>query len=168
MLLGSILQVEPAIVITSQLIEVVTRTVTASQKVSGDPGERIFDVVDRLTAEIEGIPGLPLRQDSEDRKDAAGFTTRSEDAFRYYREAMDYYNKLYGEAAVELLHNHLKRFPDEEEAYESLARIYRSREDYRHSVANWKKIIELDPVDKRPYNYVAYDYFFSGDFDAAD
>ncbi|MDP3025175.1 MAG: serine/threonine-protein kinase [candidate division Zixibacteria bacterium] len=53
MLLGSILQEEPQIILTSQLVEVKSGRVLSSQRVSGEPGEKIFPLVDRLTAELK-------------------------------------------------------------------------------------------------------------------
>ncbi len=59
MLLGSILQVEPNFLLTSQLVDVRTGEVTASQRITGDPGEKIFSLVDKLSREIKGDLSLP-------------------------------------------------------------------------------------------------------------
>ncbi|UCD93533.1 MAG: protein kinase, partial [Candidatus Zixiibacteriota bacterium] len=53
MLMGSILQMEPHIMLTAQLVEVASGNAVATQRVSGEPGEMIFPLVDRLTVAIK-------------------------------------------------------------------------------------------------------------------
>ncbi|MEJ2719792.1 MAG: protein kinase [bacterium] len=236
MLLGSILQVKPSLVITSQLVDVNDGTVAASQKVAGEPGESIFPLVDRLSDEIASDLDIPVAAAKDGGTAVAETSTGSQEAYKYYLEGMEYGNKLYAaeaiasfekalqydstfamayyrlsrlrspgvgggreeaiakavqyagrasprerslimsrsaelagdyDAAIEDLKNHLEKFPDEKDAYLSLARIYRSRRDYKDAIVNWNKIISLDPLDKLTYNYLAYDYFLAGERDSS-
>ena len=46
-----VLQVQPHLVVTSQLIDVETGNIEKSQRLTGAPGETIFEVVDRMTGD---------------------------------------------------------------------------------------------------------------------
>jgi tetratricopeptide (TPR) repeat protein len=234
-LLGSILQVEPNLVITSQLVDVGTGTVTASQKITGEPGERIFSLVDELTREIKNDLALPAAAAEEVDLSISDITTSSQDAYRHYLEGVDNYNKFYyteaiasfekaleydstfamayywisrsgparadkqqraiakavqysdrtskkeimlinarsarmsgdPDGAITELEELLQEFPDEKQAFEMLARIYRNNSDFKKAIANWHKVIVLDPLDARTYNMLAYDYHYNGDDDSA-
>jgi serine/threonine protein kinase/Flp pilus assembly protein TadD len=94
MLLGSILQVDPSIVITSQLIDVETGQVEASQRIASETEEGIFSLVDKLTVEIKKDLSLPSRAQEEDTP-VADVTTSSQEAYRYYLEGTEYSGKQY-------------------------------------------------------------------------
>ncbi len=96
MLLGSILQVEPQIIVTSQLVEVKTGGILSSQRINGEPNEKIFSIVDKLTVELKKGLSLPVQAKSEQARSVADVTTHSQEAYRYYLEGLDLYNKLYG------------------------------------------------------------------------
>ncbi len=98
MLLGSILQAKPNFIMTSQLIDVESGNVVASQRVTGAPGEKIFELVDRLTAEIREDLALPGTEPGADAP-VAEATTHSREAYQYYLEGMENLNKYYGREA---------------------------------------------------------------------
>ncbi len=95
MLLGNILQVEPEIVLTSHLVDVGSGKVAASQRITGQAGEKIFSMVDKLTVEIKKDLSLPAVAQEELDRPVADVTTHSPEAYRYYLEGVDYYNKYY-------------------------------------------------------------------------
>jgi tetratricopeptide (TPR) repeat protein len=95
LLIGSILQVEPAIVLTSQLVDVKTGKVRAAQRINGAPGESIFSLVDKLTTEIKKDLPLPPGARSEPEKPVEQVTTSSPEAYRYYLAGVDYANKIF-------------------------------------------------------------------------
>jgi len=97
MLTGSILQSEPRIVLTSQLVDVASGGVVASQRVTGNPGEDIFAVIDRLTEEVKKSSTLPAAVRTESSVKIADVTTHSAEAYRYYLEGLEHYNKYYFE-----------------------------------------------------------------------
>ena len=230
MLLGSILQVEPNLVITSQLVDVSTGTVTATQKIAGEPGERIFSLVDALTREIKNDLALPAAAAEEVELSISDVTTSSQEAYRYYLEGLDGYHKfnykegiaslekaleydstfamayywmsrmsagagsidkalqysdrasrkemmlisaqskrLSGdkEGATKELEELIQQYPNEKEAHRLSGLIYRGKRDFRKAIANWNKVIALDPLDRRAYNLLAYDYHSVGDEDSA-
>lgn len=99
MLLGKVLQEEPAFVVTSQLVDVKTGRVVASQRIVGGDGETIFGLVDRLTTEITSDLTLPEEGASD--MSVAEATTYSTEAYRWYLEGMENLNKYYGPEARE-------------------------------------------------------------------
>lgn len=100
MLMGAILQTEPNLVVTSQLIDVKTGTTVASQRVEGKSGQAVFAVVDSLTAEIKNDLSLPAGAARERDRPVADVTTSSQEAYRYYLEGMELENKyLFTDAA---------------------------------------------------------------------
>jgi len=95
MLLGSILNMEPEIIITAQLIDVNSGTTKASQRITGQPGERVFPLVDKLTVEIKSDLALPSAASSEADPMIADVTTHSSEAYRYYLEGVELGEKHY-------------------------------------------------------------------------
>jgi serine/threonine protein kinase/Flp pilus assembly protein TadD len=95
MLLGSVLQMKPQIILTSQLVEVENGNAIASQKITGQAGENIFPLVDDLSAAIKKDLSLPAAAQKEKERPVADVTTHSQEAYRYYLEGIDYTNKLY-------------------------------------------------------------------------
>jgi eukaryotic-like serine/threonine-protein kinase len=95
MLLGSILQVEPQVILTSQLVEVESGRVLGSKRVSGEPGEKIFSIVDRLTVEVKKDLSLPAQAQKEETPKVADVTTHSPEAYRFYLEGVENFYKVY-------------------------------------------------------------------------
>jgi len=99
MLLGSILQVEPRMELTSQLVDVSTGSAVAAQRVTGEPGEDIFSLVDKLTIGIKNDLTLPPDARLETDRRVADVTTHSERAYRYYLDGVDFFWKFYFDEA---------------------------------------------------------------------
>ncbi|MFH1679390.1 MAG: protein kinase [Candidatus Eisenbacteria bacterium] len=95
MLLGSILQTNPEMIITSQLVEVGSGRVRASQRVACGAGEGIFSLVDRLTVEVKNDLALPAAAEDEQDRPVAEVTTHSTEAYRAYLEGVDFFYKVY-------------------------------------------------------------------------
>jgi len=101
MLLGSILQVEPQVVLTSQLVDVESGKVVASQRITGEPGEKIFPIIDRLAAGLKRDLSLPAEAQKEPEQRVANLTTGSPEAYRYYLEGKELHLKMYAVDAKE-------------------------------------------------------------------
>ncbi|MFZ1947607.1 MAG: tetratricopeptide repeat protein, partial [bacterium] len=95
MLLGSIIQVEPQAILTSQLVDVESGKVVASQRITGEVGEKVFPIVDRLAAGLKRDLSLPAEAQQEPERKVADLTTSSQDAYRYYLEGRDLAYKYY-------------------------------------------------------------------------
>ncbi|MGB8656983.1 MAG: protein kinase [Candidatus Zixiibacteriota bacterium] len=95
MLLGSILRVEPRIEITTQLVDVGTGGIKASQRITGEMKEDVFTLVDKLIPAIKKDVSLPAQAQKEETPNVADVTTHSQEAYRYYLEGVDFQNKIY-------------------------------------------------------------------------
>jgi serine/threonine protein kinase/Flp pilus assembly protein TadD len=94
-LFGSILSTKPRILVAAQLVDVASGDVLASQRVEGEPGDRIFSVVDKLTVEVKGDLSLPAEASAETDYSVATVSTNSPEALRLYLEGMDLFEKHY-------------------------------------------------------------------------
>ena len=95
MMMGSILQVEPTIVISSQLIDVNTGNIAASQRITGAPSETVFDIVDRMTGTTKEELNVPVQADLEQAASVRDVTTGSLDAYRAYLDGEESLRKFY-------------------------------------------------------------------------
>jgi tetratricopeptide (TPR) repeat protein len=95
MLLGSILQTEPNVLITAQLVDVSTGEIEASQRVEGEAGDRVFALIDRLSDEVRKDLALPAAAPTDSEKSVADATTHNPEAYRSYLEGIEYYRKYY-------------------------------------------------------------------------
>ncbi len=99
MMQGRILQVEPTFVVTSQIVEVASGNVAASQRITGEAGESIFALVDRITDEtVSDLAGSgePIEASPPS---VAAVSTNSEEAYRYYLAGVEYERKLFSQEA---------------------------------------------------------------------
>jgi len=101
MMLGSILQVEPNLIVTTQLVDVSTGEIESSQRLTGTSGETVFDLVDRMTGDTRSELPVPVRLDVEHPKPVADVTTTSLDAYRHFVEGLEYERKFYNQEACE-------------------------------------------------------------------
>ncbi len=99
-LTGNILQEQPSIIVTAQLADVATGNAIASQRIAGEPGENIFSIVDKLTVAVKQDLTLPSGAQSEPDFRVAEVTTDSPEAYRYYLEGVEYYQKYYNIEAL--------------------------------------------------------------------
>ncbi len=151
MLLGSILQEEPQIILTSQLVEVKSGRVLSSQRVSGEPGEKIFPIVDRLTAELKKGLSLPAEATKEAARSVADVTTHSQEAYRCYLEGVDDLYKLYNIEARRSFKKALELDSTFAMAYLRLAEI-ESGEEQKRLIA--KAVKYSDKVSQREKLYI--------------
>jgi tetratricopeptide (TPR) repeat protein len=98
--MGNILQVEPGIILTGQLIDVKSGNIEASQKVVGGADEDIFSMVDRLTVEIRHDLALPAEALREEDRRVADLTSHSTEAYRHYLNGRELYQKFYYSDAI--------------------------------------------------------------------
>jgi serine/threonine protein kinase/tetratricopeptide (TPR) repeat protein len=92
---GNVFQIEPNMVLTSDISDATTGEILATQKISGEEGEDLFSVVDKLSVQIKDDLSLPEQAKSEPGKPIADVTTHSSEAYRYYLEGLDYGYKFY-------------------------------------------------------------------------
>jgi len=237
MVLGKILSTKPELIITSQLVDVETGNVVASQRIAGPNGVNIFTLVDSLSDEIKKDLELPALAQKEEEKPVADITTHSPEALRLYLEGNELYNKLYMKEATEkfekavkidttfasaylklafcystlgdmvsarasvekavrfsykvsrkeqflidafhrmfqaklqearqILEEMVQLYPDEKIAIENLALANYIMKNYDEAIAGYKKVIQLDSLDKDAYNILAYIYDATGRYEEA-
>ena len=98
---GDILQTDPVYVVISRLIDISTGNIIKTQKISGGVKTTIFSLADSLSVLIKN--DLPMESEvlhATDRM-VADVTTHSREAYRFYLEGVDYYNRAYYTEAVE-------------------------------------------------------------------
>jgi len=108
MLMGDILQVEPELIVSARLVEVSSGSVLSSAWAVGEPGEKVFTLVDKLTAGIKMDLALPAAAKGEPSKAVTELTTNSTEAYRYYLEGLDYIQKYMFPQAAESLRKAVK------------------------------------------------------------
>jgi serine/threonine protein kinase/tetratricopeptide (TPR) repeat protein len=105
MLMGNILQMEPQIILTAQLVEVASGNVIASQRITGEKDDKIFSLVDKLTVEIKGDLSLPTEALQEPDPQVVDISTPSAEAYRHYLDGMDnFYKYAFTEAEKSFRH----------------------------------------------------------------
>jgi tetratricopeptide (TPR) repeat protein/predicted Ser/Thr protein kinase len=151
MLLGSILQVEPQVVLTSQLVDVSSGKVMASQRITGESGEQIFSLVDKLTIEVKKDLLLPTEAQQERDPKIAEVTTYSPEAYRYYLEGVDNLKKYYFIEAEKDFRKALEFDSTFAMAYNSLSRIVEGSEQKEMIV---KALKHSDKVSQKERYYI--------------
>ena len=105
MLLGSIIQTKPKLVLTVRLFEVSSGDVIMSRRMAARLDEDMFSLVDKLTVEVKKCLSLPAEAWTEPDPAVADVTTHSPEAYQaflkgaecidklFFREAYQYYRK---------------------------------------------------------------------------
>ena len=153
MLLGSILQVEPQLVLTSQLVEVKSGKVMASQRITGEPQEKVFSMVDKLTVEIKKDLSLPIQAQKEKDPLVADVTTHSPEAYRYYLEGLDCLGKYYMEEAEKSFKKALEFDSTFAMAYFWLALL---KDDSERNGLTAKAVKYSDKVSQKEKHYIKF------------
>jgi serine/threonine protein kinase/tetratricopeptide (TPR) repeat protein len=150
-LTGDILQTEPTIVLTSDISDAATGEILATQRVTGEEGEDLFAVVDKLSSQIKKDLALPGGTRKELDKPVADVTTHSPEAYRYYLEGVDNFNKVYFAEAEESFKKALEYDSTFAMAYYWLATLKQGAERNRMI----EKAVEYsDKVSKRERFYI--------------
>lgn len=98
MLLGTILQSQPKLAVTSQLIEVKSGRILKSQKLASFSADQIFSMVDSLAILVRNDLKITPAMVTET-KSVAEVTTSSPEAYRAYLDGVELNNKVYGPEA---------------------------------------------------------------------
>lgn len=123
MLVGEILRTEPTLAVTSQIIDLATGDVVASQKISGAAHDDIFSLVDSLTMAIKNDLAFPGTTQPDTDRRVAEVTTRSQEAYRSYLEGLENFYKFYYTEAVSAFEQALTHDSTMAMAYYYLARL---------------------------------------------
>jgi tetratricopeptide (TPR) repeat protein len=97
---GSILQMEPKIILTSRIIDAHSGEIISSQRVTGTTADDLFATVDKLSSEVKKDLSLPKEALDETDPLIADITTNSPQAYRYYLKGIDNFQKMYRDKAI--------------------------------------------------------------------
>jgi tetratricopeptide (TPR) repeat protein len=100
-LTGKILQTSPNFVVTAQIVDVSSGNAVAAQRVTGNEGDDIFSVIDKLTVEVKSDLSLPREALGEPDPLVADVTTHSAEAYRAYLEGLELLQKFYRPEAAQ-------------------------------------------------------------------
>jgi len=123
LLTGSILQEKPHLVVSSQILDVQSGDVIASQKVSGSADGDVFALVDRLTVEVKTDMALPREAMIEPDLSIAGITTNSRQAYMHFIEGRRQEARVERAAAVRSYRAALENDSTMAMAYYRLSRL---------------------------------------------
>ncbi len=151
MLLGSILQEEPRFVITAQIVDVASGKAVASQRISGEPDEDIFSLVDRLTVEVKEDLSLPAEAEAEPDRRVADVTTHSAEAYRYYLEGKDYFYKYLHADATESFKHAVELDPSFAMAYYGLSLTLPTRREKEEAIARAAEYVDNVSTKERHF-----------------
>jgi tetratricopeptide (TPR) repeat protein len=87
---GSILEIEPQYVMAIQILATSNGDVLDSQKITGQPGEDIFSIIDRLSTKTKKVLNLPAVAYQEIDRDLNEVTTDSYQAYFYFTEGKNF------------------------------------------------------------------------------
>ncbi|MDH4222760.1 MAG: tetratricopeptide repeat protein, partial [candidate division Zixibacteria bacterium] len=160
MLLGKILSTEPELLITSQLVDVESGNVVASQRISGPDGVNIFTLVDSLSGEIKKDLMLPLLAKKEEEKPIADITTHSPEALKLYLEGNELSNKLYMKEAAERFEKAVTIDTTFASAYLRLAVCYSSLQEGVKARAFAETAFKLSDRVSRKEKFLIEAYYF--------
>ncbi|UCC45308.1 MAG: protein kinase [Candidatus Zixiibacteriota bacterium] len=149
MLTGNILQVEPQLVLTSQLVDVTTGNVVASQRIAGEPGDKIFSLVDRLTVQLKDDLSLPSSAQQERDPQIASVTTNSLEAYQTFLLGREYYYKGYLPEAEPYFRRVIDLDSTFAMAYIMLASIKWTQHDPEAAILTTKAARDMDRLTER-------------------
>ncbi len=160
-LTGDIMRVEPNIILTSDISEAASGEVLATQRVTGEAGEDLFAVVDKLSAAVREDLSLPAAAQDEPDRPVADVTTHSPEAYRYYLEGLDCVEKHYFTDALNSFREALKFDSTFAMAHFWVALYTPSEEEERRAMA--RALEYSDRVSEKERWYIeAWDAGLSG------
>jgi tetratricopeptide (TPR) repeat protein len=97
---GKVYQISPKVILSAEVSDAGNGDVVTTQKITGNDGEDLFAVVDKLGASLRNNLALPEAAKTEVSKSVAEVTTHSADAYRYYLKGVEYGRKIYEKEAI--------------------------------------------------------------------
>jgi eukaryotic-like serine/threonine-protein kinase len=142
MLLGSIVQTTPLLVITSRLVDVQTGKILGSARLTGYSLQKIFVLVDSLSVLVKNELNVGVRE-AEPQQSVATVTTSSPEAYRSYITAIDMEGKYYYEEALAALERAVELDKTFAMAYFRMFQVKRDLSDRSGAIEALRKAYEL-------------------------
>jgi tetratricopeptide (TPR) repeat protein len=99
-LYGSLIDDNNKLTVTTQLTEAGSGEVKSGHRITAGPNENIFALADKLAVEIKKDLAFPTDSSSRTNRSIADITTHSPEAYRYYLEGVEYFQKFYNYEAI--------------------------------------------------------------------
>lgn len=100
-LYGSLINDNNKLTVTTQLTEAGSGEVKSGHRITAEPDDNIFALADKLAVEIKKDLAFPTDSGSRANRSIADITTHSPEAYRYYLEGVEYFQKFYTYEALE-------------------------------------------------------------------
>jgi len=140
---GDIFQTQPRIVLKAEVSNAATGDIVTTQRVTGESGDDLFAVVDKLSAAVRRHLSLPEQAKTEPTRPVADVTTHSPEAYRFYLEGLDWDSKYDITEARQSFQKALSFDSTFAMAYYRLAELsYATRPEQRDCVARAMKYSE--------------------------
>ena len=97
---GNIVRDGSELAVVSNLVDLTSGDIVASQRVEGRGEESLFTLVDRLTVKVKSDLELPAAAQEDQDLPVADITTHSTEAYSHYLDGLEYVSRLYLQRAV--------------------------------------------------------------------
>jgi len=164
-LVGKLAMAGETMRINALLQEASTGNLFASEMVEGRGEESLFSMVDDLTRKIKASFKLSEEEIASDiDKEVEKITTSSSDAYKYYREGMEYFTKGDYLKSIPLMETAVAFDPEFAMAYRTMANAYISIGYRSEARKRFQKAFELsDRVSERERYYIEGVYYLQSE-----
>ncbi len=164
-LVGKLAMAGETLRINALLQDANTGELIGSEMVEGVGEESLFSMVDELTTKIKESFQLSTTEIASDiDREVETITTSSTEAYRYYREGMDYLTQGDSLKCIPLMETAVAIDPEFAMAYRNMAVAYANIGYRTEAMQRYQKAFELsDKVSERERYYIHGNYYFQSE-----
>ncbi len=164
-LVGKLAMAGETLRINAMLQEASTGETLGSEMVEGVGEESLFSMVDELTKKIKENFKLSMAEIASDiDREVETITTSSTEAYKYYREGMEYLTKGDNLKCIPLMETAVAIDPEFAMAYRNMAVAYANIGYRTEAMQRYQKAFELsDQVSERERYYIHGNYYFQSE-----
>ena len=164
-LVGKLAMAGETLRINAMLQEVSTGETLGSEMVEGVGEESLFSMVDELTMKIKENFKLSTAEIASDiDREVETITTSSTEAYKYYREGMEYFSKADYLKCIPLMETAVAIDPEFAMAYRNMAVAYQNIGYRTEAMKRYQKAFELsDKVSERERYYIHGNFYIQSE-----
>ncbi len=164
-LVGKLAMAGETLRINALLQEISTGELIGSEMVEGVGEESLFSMVDELTTKIKENFKLSTAEIASDiDREVEAITTSSPEAYRYYREGMEYLSKADYLKCIPLMETAVAIDPEFAMAYRNMAVAYENIGYRTEAMKRYQKAFELsDKVSERERYYIHGNFYIQSE-----